>query len=118
MPLPHDTLVPNGSAESVFEASRIAGRLLSTEIRGDVSDSSAHEETYKARSLRTQHGSLGCRAGIALARGRFRRVLNDSHFVFPQEALSPTAERSVLVRSDHTHESCALWREPASSSLN
>src|SRR5579872_2470735 len=78
MQLPHDTLVPAGSAESVFEASRIAGRLLSTEIRDDVSDSSAHEETDKARSLRTKHGSLGCRAGIALARGRFRRVLNDS----------------------------------------
>src|SRR5690348_17926324 len=36
-----------------------------------------HEETDKARTLRTKHGPLGCRAGIALARGRYRRVLND-----------------------------------------
>src|SRR5579872_471350 len=53
----------------------------------------AHEETDKAWSL------LRCRAGIALARGRFRPVSllkTTVTFVFPQEALSPTAERSVL----------------------
>jgi len=57
---------------------------------------STHEKTDKARTLRTKHGPLGCRGGIALARGRYRRVLSDSHFCFPPGGTFPTAERSVL----------------------
>ena len=34
-------------------------------IQGAVSDSSAHEETDKARALRTKHGPLGCGGDVA-----------------------------------------------------
>src|SRR5690349_9745026 len=69
----------------------------------------AYEETDNARSLRTKHGPLGCRAGIALARGRFHRVLNDSHFVFPQDVLPPDSRAvralsGVTVRCPFLHE--------------
>src|SRR5579872_4664523 len=56
----------------------MSGWTLSTgalrAIQDDVSGFSVHEETDKARTLRTKLGPLGCRAGIVLARGRFRCV--------------------------------------------
>src|SRR6185312_7408370 len=63
----------------------------------------AHGETDKARTLRTKHGPLGCE-GKKIAAGQPRAIAfykthtaeATSCSASPQEALSPTAERSVL----------------------
>jgi len=58
----------------MFAAARSCANVRQDGSSGkSVSGSFAHEETDTARTHLTKHGPLGCRAGLALARGRFCR---------------------------------------------
>ena len=61
----------------------------------------AHGEADKARTLRTKHGPLGCRAGNALRGGRFRRVcfVKAIAFWLAQQRLTSPFSRAVRALS-------------------